>query len=178
MKHTARILKTLICLVSLFSPATAFAEPETVYLVRHAEKMTGPGDVLLSEAGETRAAWLAGYFRDKGLTQAFSTPYNRTMKTAEIIVRDMTMAVKSYDPGNLPDFAASLKNLSGIILVVGHSNTTPALAGLLGGEPGTPIVEDGEYDRIYKIDFAPDGRVTTELYYSEPRFSGEGNTAK
>ena len=37
------------------------------------------------------------------------------------------------------------------VLVVGHSNTTPQLAELLGAEPGDPIVEKTEYDRLYVI---------------------------
>ena len=41
--------------------------------------------------------------------------------------------------------------MKGIIAVSGHSNTTPALVKLLGGEPGVPIEEKTEYDRLYMV---------------------------
>jgi len=47
--------------------------------------------------------------------------------------------------------AAKLKASSGRHLVVGHSNTTPQLVELLGGDGGTPIVEATEYDRLYVV---------------------------
>jgi hypothetical protein len=47
--------------------------------------------------------------------------------------------------------------------VVGHSDTTPELVGLLGGDPGAPIDEPTEYDRLYVVTLGPDGTVTTVL---------------
>jgi hypothetical protein len=35
--------------------------------------------------------------------------------------------------------------------VVGHSNTTDALAALLGADPGPAIAEATEFDRLYVI---------------------------
>jgi hypothetical protein len=51
--------------------------------------------------------------------------------------------------------------------VVGHSNTTPELAGLLGGDPGSPISED-EYDRLYAICRRPGADATTLILRFEP----------
>ena len=45
----------------------------------------------------------------------------------------------------------------------GHSNTTPSLAGLLGGEPGSKIDEAGEYDRLYVITVDKDGTAQSLL---------------
>jgi len=47
--------------------------------------------------------------------------------------------------------AAKLKATPGRHLVVGHSNTTPQLTELLGGDGGEPIVEATEYDRLYVV---------------------------
>ena len=49
------------------------------------------------------------------------------------------------------------------ILVAGHSNTTPKLVELLGGNPGPPIDEKTEYDRLYVVVLGADGAVTTTL---------------
>jgi len=59
--------------------------------------------------------------------------------------------------------AAELKTPGRRSLVVGHSDTTSELVGLLGGEPGPPIDEPGEYDRLYVVRVGPEGSVTTEL---------------
>jgi hypothetical protein len=46
--------------------------------------------------------------------------------------------------------------------VVGHSDTTPELVKLLGGEPGSPIAPD-EYDRMYILTLSADGKASTTL---------------
>ena len=67
-----------------------------------------------------------------------------------------------YNPSDLSAFASQLKNESGIVLVVGHSNTTPALVESLGGDPGPEINEAAEYDRLYVVSIRGD-QVETEL---------------
>jgi hypothetical protein len=53
--------------------------------------------------------------------------------------------------------------------VVGHSNTTPQLVGLLGGEAGKPIDDSREFDRLYIVVLGRTGEVTTmQLRYGEP----------
>ncbi|NIT87109.1 MAG: hypothetical protein GWM92_07640, partial [Gemmatimonadetes bacterium] len=51
----------------------------------------------------------------------------------------------------LGGMARRLRGSPGRHLVVGHSDTTPRLVTLLGGEPGPPIVEAREYDRLYVL---------------------------
>ena len=60
------------------------------------------------------------------------------------------LKIEYYNPNNLEQFSKLLKNLKKDVLVVGHSNTTCALAGLLIGE------EIGEFDlniynRVYQV---------------------------
>ena len=45
---------------------------------------------------------------------------------------------------------------------MGHSDTTPELVSLLGGESGPPIASD-EYDRIYLLTLYGDGKASTML---------------
>ena len=47
--------------------------------------------------------------------------------------------------------------------MVGHSNTTPQLAELLGADPGEPIVEANEYDRLYVIQRKDGVTVSDEI---------------
>ncbi|RMH19196.1 MAG: histidine phosphatase family protein [Gemmatimonadetes bacterium] len=142
-------------------------EPVVIYLVRHAEVAPdGTRDPALSERGRERAAALARVLGEAGLGRVLSTDLRRTRQTAAPIAEDLGVEVESYDPRALPELAAALRAAGGRILVVGHSNTTPALVAALGGDPGEPIDESVEYDRLYQLVLLGDGRVlTTVLRY-------------
>lgn len=144
------------CLV-LAGCAPAADDSHTVYLVRHAEKVLGVDDPALTAEGQARADALAERLADAGLTHIHSSDTKRTRDTAAPIAQATGLEVKLYDPRDLPAMAAQLKATPGRHLVVGHSNTTPPLAGLLGAEPGADIVEATEYDRLYVIEITPGG---------------------
>ena len=138
-------------------------KPLKVFLVRHAEKVDQSRDPDLSEAGYKRAESLADVLRSSGIEHVYSSDYIRTRKTATPTAEMLGLEVRLYDPRNLPEFAEQLKEEGGIHLVVGHSNTTPALTELLGGEPGEPIEEKSEYDRFYVVTITADGGVSSTL---------------
>jgi len=138
-------------------------EPElVVYLVRHAEKAIGPGPGL-TDAGTARAAELAREMRDSDIEHVLSTDFRRTRATAQPTADALDLELELYDPVDLAGLAARLRQAGGRYLVVGHSNTTPELVGLLGGEPGDPIDEQTEYDRLYVISIRNEDRIDTEL---------------
>lgn len=143
--------------------------PETVsgevILVRHAETAGGGADPALSAAGIARAERLAGNLPK--LDRVWTTPYARTRSTAEPAAKRFGLQPEVYDPRDLAGFAEKLRSAGGVSLVVGHSNTTPELVRLLGGEPGSPIAEN-EYDRIYRLSL-PSGRTVVT------RYGGEGD---
>lgn len=133
----------------------------TAYLVRHAEKLTGdalndlpdPRDPPLTLAGQERAEALADLLASAEITRIWSTDTTRTRDTAQPLADRLGIEVEIYDASDLTAFAAQLtQETSGNALVVGHSNTTPGLADALGADPGAPIVEATEYDRLYVID--------------------------
>lgn len=143
-------------LVSVFlSAACASSVPSrdanTILLVRHAETEGGGSDPILSAAGRARAEALAELLAREGIERILTTDYHRTRSTAQPIAARLGIEPEIYDPRALPQLAADLRERSGIVLVVGHSNTTPELARLLGGDPGEAIRED-EHDRLYRID--------------------------
>ena len=56
-----------------------------------------------------------------------------------------------------------------IILVVGHSNTLPALIAALGASKNVPPIAENEYDNIYLISIPWFGKTKTiRLRYGEP----------
>ncbi|MCO4772967.1 MAG: histidine phosphatase family protein [Deltaproteobacteria bacterium] len=178
MKPMSALIAALV-LSFLVGAAPAEEEPPvtqmplTVFLVRHAEKLDASRDPALSPAGTERAVTLAGVLGDAGLTHVHSSDYIRTRTTAAPVAKAMGLEVMVYDPRDLPGMATSLRATGGVHLVVGHSNTTPALTELLGGAPGEPIQEKGEYDRLYVVTVAADGTTqSTLLRYGAPFVSG------
>ena len=132
------------------------------YLVRHAEKAAGP-DPTLTEAGQARAIALAETLRHADIDTVYSSDYKRTRETAAPIADMLAVEVQLYDPDHLEALASRLKKTGGRALVVGHSNTTPRLVWLLGGEPGSPIDEASEYDRLYVVTTYANPYVNTDL---------------
>lgn len=136
------------------------AAESVFFLVRHAEKADQSDDPPLTDAGQARARSLAGLLRDAGVGAIYSSSFERTLDTAAPLASDLDVEVKRYDPNQLPELATALLSSPGRHLVVGHSNTTPVLARLLGGEAGPPISED-EYDRLYVLTHWPGAGTTT-----------------
>jgi phosphohistidine phosphatase SixA len=138
------------------------ADTVVVYLVRHAEKADTSRDPALSPAGKARAAELARMLGDAGVTQVWSTDFERTRSTARPTAEARGLQVQIYDPNDLKGFAARLAATPGRHLVVGHSNTTPALVRALGGTPGN-LMADSEYDRFYVVTLGGTAPVTVQL---------------
>lgn len=144
------------------SPAAEAHAPLTVFLVRHAEKMTGSDPILTSD-GADRAFALADLLIDAKIERIHTSDYKRTHLTAGPLAKRLGITVELYDPRDLPAIAAQLKADGGRHLVVGHSNTTGELTALLGGDGGTAIVEATEYDRLYVVTVGADGEAVSTL---------------
>ena len=125
----------------------------TIYLVRHAEKeaeANDPEDPSLSSCVELRAQALAKILSDIRLEKIYSTPYERTLSTARPITESRQLEIEIYDPSRLGEFSQLLLDARQDALVVGHSNTTGVLAGLLAGVSEEAFDED-IYDRLYQV---------------------------
>lgn len=134
-------------------------------LVRHAEKASDdPKDPSLSEAGMARAARLADALADTPLAAAYATAYRRTQSTAVPSAARHGIAVTTYDASRpAAEFASALRqaHTDETVLVVGHSNTVPALAAALCACEIAPMREN-EFDRRIDIRIAADGRISVE----------------
>lgn len=144
-------------------PGTRVA-PLTVVLVRHAEKADdGSNDPQLSEAGTRRATALArnGMLRDARAVYASDT--RRAQATAQPTADAHGLLVTTYDARDSAEaFAARLRTLhvsGGTVLVVGHSNTVPALAAALCTCTVAPM-DETTFDRIDTVRIDAGGRAT------------------
>lgn len=157
-------LSGFIFLCLIFSADAASQSDLTLYLFRHAET-TGEGrNPDLSEKGKQRASDLLNVITENEINELYSTPLNRTMQTIRPFADYFELTVQNYDPLDLEGFAESLLSKTGIILVSGHSNTTPALAQLLTGSEVSPINES-EYDNLFIITVVNDIPVLTVINY-------------
>ena len=168
--HALALFTAALAIVA--SHAAAQSAPTVVYLVRHAEKADDGADPALTAQGNTRAALLADLLADAGITHIHSSDFIRTRDTADPLAELLGLQTLIYDPRDLPAMAAHLRNTPGRHLVSGHSNTTPRLVELLGGDPHTSIDEPSEYDRLYIVTVLPEGGASSVLLRYGDLFGG------
>lgn len=151
-----RQLIVAACLV-LGSAAGVAAQP-VVFLVRHAERADAgmasaktPGtDPVLSGAGLARANALAAMLKDAKITAVITTEYQRTRQTGDPVAKAAGVSPTVVDSKDAAGLLAKVKAASGNLLVVGHSNTLPALLEGLGITEPVVIAED-EYDAMFIV---------------------------
>lgn len=141
---------------------TVVTAPMTIFLVRHAEKETGE-DPGLTEEGLDRAERLANLLSAVEFDAIFSTDYRRTQLTAAPTAAAKEITVQSYNPRELPAFAEKLKaDFAGkTILVVGHSNTTPTLTGLIDGTESHAPFDESDYENLMMVTIPAKGPAKT-----------------
>lgn len=143
------------------------ATPDTVdfIVVRHAEKETGAAvgqDPALTAAGRARAEAIAQGLADAPVVAVYSTDYARTRETALPTARAHALPLTTYDAREpAATFAARLResHAAGTVLVVGHSNTVPAIAAALCG-CDVPAMDETEYDRRLVVSIDAEGSAT------------------
>ncbi|MEJ7809335.1 MAG: histidine phosphatase family protein [Gemmatimonadaceae bacterium] len=137
-------------------PLRAPLAPDTVVLlVRHAEKAVEPGnDPSLSVAGEARAKALAEALRDAGVQAIVTTQLKRTRLTAQPLAESLKLTPEVVPAGgaaHADSVAAAVRRHAGhTVLVVGHSNTVPAIIAALGG-PKLPDICDAEHANLFVV---------------------------
>jgi phosphohistidine phosphatase SixA len=147
----------------------ASAVDTTFYFIRHAEKVEdGSRDPALTRVGEERAKSIADLLVGNSVSHIFSTPYRRTMDTAKPIAFSQGLSITEYNPADLTGFAEQLKTLSGTIVVVGHSNTTPGMVNLITGG-SLEDLDERVYDRIFVVTILESGEVELEVIHTQPR---------
>jgi broad specificity phosphatase PhoE len=168
-------MKRLLFATTLSLMTAGSSVAQTVILVRHAEKVDASADPVLSEAGQRRAFDLAVALGDADLTHVFTSPLQRTVLTARPAAEAHAInpEVISFEGGTeahvrrVADRVRALPD-DAVVLVVGHSNTIPLIAGALG-ETGPSEMRDCEYDRLILIPVEDDGDSPAIITrYGEP----------
>lgn len=164
------MLTTLLCLLG----AHAKAEPALIIVVRHAERAAEPkDDPGLSPAGLQRARALAEYLSGAQVTSILTTQYLRTMETAAPTAKRFGLApqvvpVKRGEAqAHVPEVIAAVRRLTGVVLVVGHSNT---VAGIVAGlSPQRPeALCESSFAKVFLVVPQPSGSAVLQFEYGQP----------
>jgi broad specificity phosphatase PhoE len=158
-KHLFLLLS--VCLVSIScaqetkkTPQATTTETSVYYLIRHAEKDRSDKtnkDPNLTEAGHKRAAYWASVFENVPFDAIYSTNYNRTKQTAQPTATAKGLKVMMYHPTKM-DMDNFLKETRGkTVLVVGHSNTTPAFVNRLIRKENYEQIDDRNNGNVYIV---------------------------
>jgi phosphohistidine phosphatase SixA len=137
----------------------------TIFLVRHADKVSDDTDAPLSEPGRRRAECLANTLADAQIQKIFTSDLQRTQQTAAPLAEKLHLkpvAIPISMPEKLIEGIRSSKEAN--VLVVWHDATLPKILSELGAPPIPPIAHT-EYDRFFILTLSVDRK------HSQPRFT-------
>lgn len=172
MKSRAILLLTATIVFLLFSCKSLSHQPTDLQaryvLVRHAEKLDNSADPPLTEAGNRWADSLATFLQPFDVQAIYASEFERTEATARPTAQANQRPIMAYDPRDLPLLIERIDTATarGTFLIVGHSNTTPALANLLLGENRYPKIDESDYGDVFVVTRQRDGQVSAIQYPS------------
>jgi phosphohistidine phosphatase SixA len=133
-------------------------ETRTIYLVRHADKVSEDVDSPLSDAGRVRAKCLAKTLQDARIQQIFTSDLQRTQQTAAPLAEKLHLKPVAIPIGKPDDLIAAIQSSKAAsVLVVWHDATLPKILRALGA-PEVVSIAHTEYDRFFILTMAGDGK--------------------
>lgn len=161
-------MRTLVLFLLIFVAQELSAQDSltTVILLRHAEKAAdGSQDPELSSEGKARAERLASVLGRTDIHKIYSTNYKRTRNTVTPLSIKKNVSVETYNPSDMNAIKQMIESNAGkTIVIVGHSNTIPALANFLIGEKRFADFKDTEYDNLLIVSFIRPGADTNVVW--------------
>jgi len=140
------------------------ATTTTIVLVRHAEKVMGTiEDPPLAAEGVRRAERLAQMFGEvksgNGLDAVYASDTKRSQQTVAPLVSRLGVNAIVYPAADVDGTTRKVlrEHRGGRALIVGHSNTLPALVQKLSGQ-AVPEIPEEQYDDIYVVTVPSFGR--------------------
>lgn len=180
-----RVLRVFaILLLMCAAPATADESSQLVLLVRHAEKAQEPADdVALAAEGRARADALAAALAWARVDAIVTTQFRRTRETAEPLARRLGLTpivvpAGSDTQAHARAVADAVRGAGRTVLVVGHTNTVPAIIAALGG-PELDEICESEYDNLFVLALPAGGTPGLTLSrYGAPGPAGASDCRK
>jgi broad specificity phosphatase PhoE len=158
-----KFLSIVLSVVALagFAQINEQVKPTTIFLVRHAERANdGTNDPPISDDGKNRATKLAEVLKNSGVTAIYSTNYQRTRTTIEPLAKAQNLDIKMYEAMKEPELKRIVEeNRGGVVVICGHSNTTPWSANFLAGTK-LENFNDADYGNILIVTFWDYGKAS------------------
>lgn len=177
MRHSlfAPVLFALLGSTCVAAAARAQAAPApstTIILVRHAEKAGEPvTDPPLTPAGAARADALTQMLAHAGVNAIVSTQYQRTRLTAAAVAARLgltTEVIEARHSARVTADSILARHRGKTVLVVGHSNTVPALVAAFGAAQPAEICDAG-YDNAFVVTVPAGGPASVvRLHFGAP----------
>ena len=136
-------------LLLMLVPQVARAQ-KAIILIRHAERVDSSTDAL-SKRGEEWSELLRDRLKNSGITTIYSTQFQRTIKTAEPLAKAIGITpviIQSTQQADLIDSLRTKHGPNDVVLVVGHSNSVPAIMKELGLKETITIADD-QYGDVF-----------------------------
>lgn len=144
------------------------------YLIRHAEKDTIPdnSNPILTEEGLSRANYLAEMLKGTRVDAIYSTLYTRTLFTVDTLAARKGLKILPYEVSGLKELHETISNdnSQSAVVIVGHSNTTPAFANvILGRQEFNNGFDESDYDNLLIVISDSDGNNIVHKLKYRPR---------
>lgn len=151
--------------MAIFVASCSYAAPNELILMRHLHKANGDNPPL-SNCGIAQAQAIKQLLDDTVVSTIWYTQYRRTEQTAKTVVENAKQAMQ-YD-ASLPvqSLITQLQASTGIQLVVGHSNTIPALLHALSGV--TVTLGEHDYGTLYHLRWRKGQWQLQQLHITQP----------
>ncbi|MCK0180004.1 histidine phosphatase family protein [Flavobacteriaceae bacterium S0862] len=167
MKRLIILCFTLLLTLPTFAQDSKSNEKTTTYyFIRHAEKDRSDKtnkDPNLIQKGILRAAKWSFVLENIEFDAVYSTNYNRTKQTAHPTAEKKGLEVTIYDPRQLFSEEFANNTLGETVLVVGHSNTTPAFVNAVLGTKKYDSIDDNNNANLYIVTISPSGEKSDTL---------------
>lgn len=134
----------------------------TYYLIRHAEKDRSDKtnkNPNLNEDGTQRAENWSKVFEHVPFDAIYSTNYNRTIETATPTAETKELKIQFYDPRKLYAEEFAEATFGKTVLIVGHSNTTPAFVNAILGEQKYEDMDDNYNGSLYIVTITEGNKI-------------------
>jgi broad specificity phosphatase PhoE len=170
-RFSRRIVLPVVVFVAVALAVAWFFDEQatsTVIIVRHAEKATTPDDdPALSPAGKLRAQALADMLSDvdvvAGLDAIYVSEARRTRDTAKPLANRLDLPLFEHPAADVKGLVKRIlaDHKGEIVLVIGHSDTVPALIREFGGSKKVPPIGEHEYTNLYILSMPWSGKTKT-----------------
>lgn len=158
------VAAAMVCSFAVFLVFAAWtwatADATTVIVIRHAEKDRGAGagaDPPLTPAGQARAELLAQMFGDANdaghIDAIYVSPALRNRLTAAPLEARLKVNAVVAPADDVAGLARRVvrEHGGGRVLIVGHSDTVPAIVAALTGSTKIPEIGEDEYGTMYIV---------------------------